>query len=536
LFRAARGAFTPYRTLVPLLALAAIASNVETAGARPDSPQEARLAKDVRRASDPLTLVVSLNRQRVTVYEGMNRIAQAPISSGRQGYPTPTGIFTILQKNRIHYSNLYDSAPMPFMQRLTWSGVALHAGHLPGYPDSHGCIRLPAGFARELFALTRLGTRVIVARDDVAPLAIAHAGLPAPLPSAAALAAAGEPTPPFPAPAEGSTAATGASQAGMVLTAVGANGRTRETVAAARAAERQRLASAVAAAEAERAEALARAREAAAAAHKARNAVRSIRIEAELLAGNVEKARRELAAAEAQLADLIRRNAAAAADPGAAATLGEREETIEARVLDAIAEVEAAEAEAAEHQAEIEPRMASAAAAERERVALVNALAAATDAIEAAQVAQSAAERLEAQRKLPITAFISRKTGRLYVRQGFEPLLDTPVTVDRPDAPIGTHVFTALELEPGERALRWSVVSTSEEPRETTPAVRPRAAEPAHRTRSSPAAAALDRIAIPEEALEVISEHIKPGSSLIISDHGVGNETGKFTDIIVQTR
>ena len=162
-----------------------MASTVETAGARPDrSPQEARLAKELRRASGPLTLVVSLSRQRVSVYEGMNRIAEAPISSGRQGYPTPTGIFTILQKNRIHYSNLYDSAPMPFMQRLTWSGVALHAGHLPGYPDSHGCIRLPFGFARELFALTRLGTRVIVTREDPAPTVRSAGSLPRDRPGA----------------------------------------------------------------------------------------------------------------------------------------------------------------------------------------------------------------------------------------------------------------------------------------------------------------------------------------------------------------
>ena len=100
-------------------------------------------------------------------------------------------------------------------------------------------------------------------------------------------------------------------------------------------------------------------------------------------------------------------------------------------------------------------------------------------------------------------------------------------------------MFTALELEPGERALRWSVVSIPEEPREIKPMGGPRdgrAAELGRRVRPSPAAAALDRISIPEEALELISEHIKPGSTLIVSDHGVGNETGQYTDIIVQTR
>ena len=526
--------------LVMLLAALALAGTAGHAAARTDRSQgETKTVKETRTASGPMTLVVSLNRQRVTVYDGVARIAEAPISSGRQGFPTPTGIFTILQKNRIHYSNLYESAPMPFMQRLTWSGVALHAGHLPGYPDSHGCIRLPAAFARELFGLTRLGTRVIVAREDVTPFPIAHAGLPAPLPSAAAVAAAGEPTSPFPAPAEGTTAATGATQAGMVLAAIGPNVRTREAVAAARAAERQRLTEAVAAAEAERAEAVARAREAGAAAHEARQAVRNIRIESEQLARFVEKARRELAAAEAELAALMRRNAAAAADTEVAAKVAGEEEAIEARILDAMAEVEAAEAEAAEHETEIAPRIAAAAAADRDRVAVINTLDDASEAVRAAQAAKAAAERLEQQRKQPITVFVSRKTGRLYVRQGFEPLFETPISVERPDAPIGTHVFTALAVEPGERALRWSVLSMGEEPREPKPVSRPRegrAADLASRSRPTPAAAALDRIAIPEEALELISEHIKPGSSFIISDHGVGTETGQFTDIIVQTR
>jgi hypothetical protein len=110
----------------------------------------------------PLLVYVDLSRQRATVYRNGVRIAVSTISSGRDGYETPTGVFTILQKDADHRSNRYNSAPMPYQQRLTWDGVALHAGGLPGYPESHGCVHLPIGFARALFSITRLGVTVVV--------------------------------------------------------------------------------------------------------------------------------------------------------------------------------------------------------------------------------------------------------------------------------------------------------------------------------------------------------------------------------------
>lgn len=123
----------------------------------------------------PLQVVISLKSQSLKVYNGSGtQIASSRISSGREGYETPTGVFSILQKNEEHYSNLYDDAPMPYMQRLTWSGVALHAGKLPGYPASHGCIRLPHAFAVKLFEMTRMGGRVIVADGAPVPAAIRH--------------------------------------------------------------------------------------------------------------------------------------------------------------------------------------------------------------------------------------------------------------------------------------------------------------------------------------------------------------------------
>ena len=112
--------------------------------------------------TQPVTVVVSLPMQRAYVYRGDTMIAAASVSTGKDGKDTPVGVFPILQKREMHRSNLYNSAPMPFMQRLTWDGVALHAGNNPGFPDSHGCIRLPTAFAKKLFSITSVGTNVIV--------------------------------------------------------------------------------------------------------------------------------------------------------------------------------------------------------------------------------------------------------------------------------------------------------------------------------------------------------------------------------------
>ena len=115
----------------------------------------------------PISIVVSISQQLAYVYRGGNLIAVSTVSTGKAGHRTPIGEFTILQKNKFHRSNIYSNAPMPFMQRLTWDGIALHAGKLPGYPASHGCIRLPNAFARQLFDLTEMGAQVSVIDEDV---------------------------------------------------------------------------------------------------------------------------------------------------------------------------------------------------------------------------------------------------------------------------------------------------------------------------------------------------------------------------------
>ena len=119
--------------------------------------------------SGPVLLIVNLNVQRANVYRNGVLIGVSTISSGKKGHETPTGIFTVLQKRVDHKSNIYDSAPMPYMQRLTWTGIALHAGHLPGYPASHGCVRMPLAFAKLLYSSTKLGMTVVVTDTDSIP-------------------------------------------------------------------------------------------------------------------------------------------------------------------------------------------------------------------------------------------------------------------------------------------------------------------------------------------------------------------------------
>lgn len=109
-----------------------------------------------------LFIVIDLSSQQALLYRNGEVVAASTVSTGIRGRDTPTGMFTILQKEVVHRSRTYDDAPMPYMQRLTWKGVALHAGHVGGHPASHGCIRLPRGFAKRLYAVTRLGTPVMV--------------------------------------------------------------------------------------------------------------------------------------------------------------------------------------------------------------------------------------------------------------------------------------------------------------------------------------------------------------------------------------
>ncbi len=122
----------------------------------------------------PLQIIISIADQRVSLFDNGALIARSSVSTGTQGHPTPLGVFSVISKQRWHRSNIYSAAPMPYMQRITWSGIALHAGVVPGHPASHGCIRLKNDFAIRLWHLTKRGTRVIIAHDDVQPVEITN--------------------------------------------------------------------------------------------------------------------------------------------------------------------------------------------------------------------------------------------------------------------------------------------------------------------------------------------------------------------------
>jgi L,D-transpeptidase catalytic domain len=129
---------------------------------------------ETRSPEGPLQIFVSIDRQTLRVFDKRGLVRSSTVSTGTGGFPTPTGVFAILDKNKQHFSNIYGGASMPYMQRLTMSGVAMHSGVVTGRPASHGCIRLPHGFAVSLFDLTKLGGRVIISDEEIVPVAIEH--------------------------------------------------------------------------------------------------------------------------------------------------------------------------------------------------------------------------------------------------------------------------------------------------------------------------------------------------------------------------
>src|SRR5947207_5149395 len=172
-------------TLAAMTALAALTAGAGAREARPAPPSEAVAPRD---AGEPIMAIVSIKSQQVTFYDADGWVVRAPVSTGTSGRETPAGIFAVVEKQKDHHSSLYDDAWMPHMQRITWNGIALHGGPLPGYAASHGCIRMPYGFAEKLFNKTRIGMRVIISPNDAAPVEFSHRALF--VPKAKALAAA----------------------------------------------------------------------------------------------------------------------------------------------------------------------------------------------------------------------------------------------------------------------------------------------------------------------------------------------------------
>jgi len=176
--------------IVALGALAALTALTAGATARQVHPAAAVEATAPREAGEPIMAIVSIKSQQVTFYDADGWILRAPVSTGVTGRETPAGVFAVIEKDKDHHSTLYDDAWMPNMQRITWNGIALHGGPLPGYAASHGCVRMPYDFAENLFDKTWIGMRVIISPNDTAPVGFSHKALFVPSAEAVAAAAA----------------------------------------------------------------------------------------------------------------------------------------------------------------------------------------------------------------------------------------------------------------------------------------------------------------------------------------------------------
>ena len=161
-------------TLAAMAALTALTADAAARQARPAPLKEATAPRD---AGEPIMAIVSIKTQQVTLYDADGWILRAPVSTGTTGRETPAGVFAVVEKEKDHRSNMYDDAAMPNMQRITWNGIALHGGPLPGYAASHGCVRMPFGFAEKLFDKTRIGMRVIISPNDAEPVEFSHPAL-----------------------------------------------------------------------------------------------------------------------------------------------------------------------------------------------------------------------------------------------------------------------------------------------------------------------------------------------------------------------
>jgi lipoprotein-anchoring transpeptidase ErfK/SrfK len=452
----------------------------------------------------PLQLMVSINDQRAVLYSNGVRVADTKVSTGTASHPTPTGVFSVIQKNRWHRSNLYGNAPMYYMHRLTWSGIALHEGHLPGFAASHGCIRMPTEFVSRLWNVSKLGVRIVIARSELTPQDFAHDKLFNP-----------------------------------ALKPIDNSPRTSDVIDTLRPSLDTTGQGLVRVAEAEPVAAGAAVATDAAPAAMNSNTGAEIAAEASALAASADVAEpADPAPIERAAAPVESTPVGAASDVATTAPVATSDDVTTSTV-----QAPAAAAPAA--------TPAAAAVAEPERPAI--------DPNEV-RIPRPAPQRIRgaepAKLNGQVAVFISGKEKRIYVRQAFVPLFDMPIEIANPGKSLGTHTFTALEAVDDGKRMRWNVVSMpltqgqdvpgqatkkgaakQQTPKQQAPKQARKSMRGAVVTAdSSNATEALDRVAIPQEAIERISELLTPGSSLIITDEGLGRETGRYTEFIVETR
>lgn len=429
----------------------------------------------------PLEIFVSIEQQRLHFYSNGQLVATEPVATGVPGHLTPLGVFSVIERDRYHHSNLYSNAPMPFMERITWSGVALHEGPGVGHQASHGCIRMPRDFAAKLWMLPTMGMRVIIARQELRPnpFADSHLFVHKDAPATAALQHGVQTAQQVPPGTKSDAAPAGV----MPASPQPASAATPSPAAA-------------------------------------------------------DKPATTDAAVPPQPAASAPAQATASAPANAA-------ETAPALGTSPAAGATAAAPSAPPASTPPVPGAAASAPPAADMTAPI--------AIENVPIPLTKPARITEGSDKPIAIFVSRKTGRIYVRQNFAPLFDAPVTIENPKQPLGTHVYTAMEYMPDHSTFRWTETTIPTRSAASKKVVRwkyvrdgwgrrhrvrveERIAEPEPAQPASTPEEALARIQIPQDVIDQISRLMVPGSSLVVSDQGLGPETGVHTDFIVVTR
>ncbi len=541
----------------------ALALFTHVSAAAPDDRRSERRAKPQQQSrveqakpldtEGPLLMLVSLNQQRVFVYDANGFVVQSRVSTGTTGYETPKGIYSILEKNVDHSSNIYLDAKMPHMQRLLMTGIAMHGGVVPGYPASHGCVRLPFDFARRLFNMTEINQRVVIVPDVNAPVSFDHPLLFSGLPSAASLEVPGDRAESTGANAikVGVDVAESILGVGTAHASTGPEGRTVESVAEARRAERQDLVDAIAKAGERRTAASAGEKAASRAIGDAKSAAKAARSAAYAADRAADKAKSALQSQERTLKKI-------------AARLEKSGAKMRSDALEELRAAEAQERERIQPLTEDIARTAEAAkdadlkadAAERAVADAVAAYKAAKAEIKDAAVAETAAkkavatfDRQEQNRGLPVSVFVSSQTGLVQVRQGFEPVLQAQAMIENPGVPLDTFVFQAVAWKDDSKTdLKWQATEVNETSTggpsygdDDSGSKKSKKKAPAEvklpvETDTAKASRTLDRIKLPQEVSQRIAEVMKPGSTLIVSSYDMARSETKYagTDFIVQ--
>jgi lipoprotein-anchoring transpeptidase ErfK/SrfK len=489
-------------------------------------------AKKAAKPQGPLIIAISIKKQNLKIYDDNGFFAETPISTGMRGHSTPMGAFSVIQKQKMHRSNIYSGAPMPFMQRITWSGIAMHAGVLPGYPASHGCIRMPMAFAVKMYGWTKMGARVVVTPGEMIPESFSHPLLVTQRVVPQSVAADAPKADVVVATKTDKVVGTDAAAKSPAsnIPALQANLELRSTVGH----------------------------------DDGLNAV------VDDVTTDSTPLREQTHTADAGASSLIKSPVTmtdatpsspqiarpSMSDDGAAAPVSSDAKPSDAATAEAPRSEKASSGETVRAEASAEPK-ADVAKADDKPTEAAKAVASAPD-VSKDQDRPSDAEKAvaakpnptivaAAKHSGPISVFISRKDAKLYVRQNFAPLFEVPVTIAPSDRPLGTHIFTAEVDKNDANVLHWSVVSL---PSPSRYAERRDNDEHISRKRKMTGAAeikpmpepdspseALDRLTIPADAMARITEDLSTGGSIIVSDQGIaGSETGEGTDFIVLLR